>query len=147
MWLRFDLGGVYTAMAAGQAVSWERMPTILAAYQAVFAPALPWLGGALIAAEAGCGLWLLSRPRPAALAPVRIYTAVTVVWALLGVQAQLRGLPVVNCGCVGVYLAQRLSWFVQAEDGLLGYAVLMFGAAHRVRTGQPAPERRSVSTG
>ncbi|ROO52022.1 hypothetical protein EDC02_6918 [Micromonospora sp. Llam0] len=147
MWLRFVLGGVYTAMAAGQAVSWERMPAILAAYRAVPAPVLPWLAGALIAAEAVCGVWLLSRPRSVTLAPVWIYTAVTVVWAVLGVQAQLRGLPVANCGCFGVYLAQRLSWFVLAQDGLLlGYAVLMVRAAHRANrspgAGAPIRPRR-----
>jgi hypothetical protein len=55
-------------------------------------------------------------------------------------QAQVRGLPVTNCGCFGVYLSQRLSWFVLAQDALLlGYAVLMVRAARPTATGQPVP--------
>lgn len=64
--------------------------------------------------------------------PVWVYTAVAGVWAVLGLQAQLRGLPVANCGCFGVYLTQRLSWFVLAQDALLlVYAALMVRAARR----------------
>src|SRR6266567_2625819 len=102
MWLRIILGGLYTAMAGGQAASWSRMPTILGAYHAVPAGVLPWLAGALIAGEAVCGVWLLARPRSRSLAPMAVYTAVTLVWAALGLQAQLRGLAVANCGCFGV---------------------------------------------
>jgi hypothetical protein len=138
--LRSILGGLYAAMAAAQLVSWSRMPAILGAYHAVPAPVLPWLVAALIAGEAACGVWLATRPRSRALAPVWIYTAVTGVWTVLGVQAQVRGLPVTNCGCFGVYLGQRLSWFVLAQDGLLlGYAALMVRAARRTATGQPVP--------
>jgi hypothetical protein len=145
VWLRIILGGLYTAMATGQVASWSRMPAILGAYHAVPAPVLPWLAGMLIAGEAVCGVWLLARPRSRALAPVWIYTAVTGVWALLGVQAQLRGLPVANCGCFGVYLGQRLSWFVLAQDALLlAYAAIMIRAARRIRGGQPAAQATTV---
>lgn len=124
------------------------MPTILGAYQAVPAAGLPWLAGKLIAGEAVCGVWLLTRPRSRTLTPVWIYTTVTAAWAALGLQAQLRGLPVGNCGCFGVYLAQRLSWFTLAQDALpLGYAVLMIRAARRARIGRPLPEPRSVPAG
>ncbi len=147
MWLRIILGGLYTAMAAGQLASWDQMPAILATYQAAPTSALPWLAGVLVAAEALCGVWLATRPRSRALAPVWVYTAVSAVWALLGLQAQLRGLPVANCGCFGVYLSQRLSWFVLAQDGLLlGYAVMMIRAA-RIRTDRPVSEPRSLAAG
>src|SRR5262249_7859876 len=130
MWLRIILGGLYTAMAAGQAASWSRMPAILGAYQAVPAPILPALAAGLIVAELLAGVWLLTRPRSPALTPVWVYTAVTGVWAVLGLQAQLRGLPVANCGCFGIYLGQRLSWFVLAQDALLlVYAAVMVRAA------------------
>jgi hypothetical protein len=135
-------------MAAGQLASWSRMPAILGAYHAVPTAVLPWLAGMLIAGEAVCGVWLLARPRSRTLTPVWIYIAVTGVWAVLGVQAQVRGLPVANCGCFGVYLSQRLSWFVLAQDGLLlGYAALMIRAARRTRIGHPVPEPRSVPAG
>jgi len=134
VWLRIVLGAVYTAMAVGQLASWSRMPAILGAYDAVPAVALPWLAGALVVGELVAGVWLLARPRSYALAPVWVYTAVSGVWAVLGLQAQLRGLPVANCGCFGVYLSQRLSWFVLAQDALLlGYAALMVRAARRTR--------------
>jgi hypothetical protein len=74
---------------------------------------------------------------------VWIYTAVSGVWAALGLQAQLRGLVVTNCGCFGVYLSQHLSWLVLAQDALLlVYAALMIraarrGAGRRRRRGRP----------
>jgi hypothetical protein len=141
VWLRAILGAVYTAMAAGQVASWTRMPAILDAYQVTHGHASVVLAAALVVGELVCGLWLLTRPRSHALAPVWVYTAVSGVWAVLGLQARLRELTVTNCGCFGVYLSQRLSWFVLAQDGLLLiYAALMFRAARRVRTvTAPAP--------
>ena len=134
MWLRIILGVTYTAMAAGQLASWPRMPDILDAYDAAPAGALPRLAGALIVGELVTGVWLAARPRSRALAPVWVYTAVTLVWATLGLQAQLRGLQVDNCGCFGTYLSQRLSWFVLAQDALLLiYAALMIRSGHRAR--------------
>jgi hypothetical protein len=48
------------------------------------------------------------------------------------VQAYLRGLAVGNCGCFGVYLTQRLSLFVLAQDALLLlYAALLLRGALR----------------
>ncbi|MGI5149339.1 MauE/DoxX family redox-associated membrane protein [Plantactinospora sp. CA-294935] len=143
MWLRTVLGAVYTAMAVGQMVSWSRMPDVLSAYDVAPRGALPWLAGGLIAAELVAGLWLLSRPRSTALAPVWVYTVVSLVWAGLGLQAFLRGLTVDNCGCFGVYLTQRLGWFVLAQDALLlGYAALLVRTARRARArpaAQPVP--------
>ncbi len=135
MWLRAILGVVYTAMAAGQVASWSRMPAILDAYQVTHGRGSVVLAAALVVGELVGGLWLLARPRSHALAPVWVYTAVSAMWAVLGLQAQLRGLTVTNCGCFGVYLSQRLSWFVLAQDALLLiYAALMVRAARRVRT-------------
>lgn len=76
------------------------------------------------------GIWFLARPQSKALPPVWAYTAVSVVWSLLAVQAYARGLAVANCGCFGVYLAQRLSWFVLLQGALtLLYAGLLLRAA------------------
>jgi hypothetical protein len=126
MWLRLALGAVYTAMAAGQTASWTAMPAILGAYQVGGPGAMRTLAVALIVAELGAGLWFLTRRRSTGLTPVWIYAAVSVVWAGLGAQAFVRGLPVANCGCFGVHLSQRLSWFTLAQDALLlGYAAVM----------------------
>jgi hypothetical protein len=130
--LRVVLGVVLTGMAAGQLASWSAMPSILDTYRVLPAQALPVLAAGLMAAELVCGVWFLARPRSAAVTPVWMYTAVSMVWAGLGLQAYVRGLPVENCGCFGVYLTQRLSLFVLAQDAvLLIYAALLLRAALR----------------
>ena len=135
-------------MAVGQLLSWSQLPEILGAYRVLPAAALPWAAAALIAGELVAGIWLLVRPRSHRLAPVWVYAAVSVVWAGLALQAQLRGLQVDNCGCFGVYLSQRLSWFVLAQDALLlGYAVLMVRSARRAGRGGPPPGLPAADAG
>jgi len=134
MVLRIILGAVYTAMAVGQLVSWRRMPQILGTYDVLPAAVLPWLAGGLVAGELVCGVWFLARPRSHALAPVWVYTAVSLVWAVLGVQGYLRGLSIDNCGCFGLYLTQRSSWFVLLQDALLlVYAAVLIRSGLRAR--------------
>ncbi|MBT2478482.1 MauE/DoxX family redox-associated membrane protein [Streptomyces sp. ISL-94] len=136
MVLRIVLGAVYTAMAIGQLASFGHMPAILSAYGLVAGVAATALAAALIFGELVCGIWFLARPRSKLLAPVWVYTAVSVVWAVLAVQAYARGLTVANCGCFGIYLTQRLSWFVLFQDALtLLYAGLL------LRHGRTAPSR------
>lgn len=136
MVLRIVLGTVYTAMAIGQLASFGHMPGILAAYGLVDGAGATALAVALIAGELVAGVWFLARPRSKALAPVWVYTCVSVVWTVLAVQAYARGLSVDNCGCFGIYLTQRLSWFVLLQDALtLLYAGILIRSAHR----SPAP--------
>jgi uncharacterized protein (DUF427 family) len=144
MVLRIILGAVYTAMVAGQLASWSAMPEILAAYRVVDGPAAWLLTGALVLGELVAGVWFLARPRSLALAPVWGYTAVSLVWAGLGLQAYVRGLTVENCGCFGLYLSQPLSWFVLAQDGLLlMYAAVLIRSGLRARKQDgPATSRR-----
>jgi hypothetical protein len=141
--IRLVLGAVFTAMAAGQALSWPHMPEILAAYQ-VPGVANHGFAAALIAAQLVCGLWLLARSRSTNLAPVGLYLSVALLWTGLGLQGLLRGLEVANCGCFGLYLTQRLSWFVLAQDGLLLlYGYLTVRSARRARgvAAEPSPAR------
>ncbi|MGW0916789.1 MauE/DoxX family redox-associated membrane protein [Streptomyces sp. NPDC002784] len=145
MVLRIVLGTVYTAMGVAQLASFGDMPRILSAYGLVTASAATVLAVALIAGELVCGIWFLARPRSKALVPVWVFTAVSVAWSLLAVQAYARGLTVANCGCFGVYLTQRLSWFVLAQDALmLCYAWLLLRAARKAPT---APAERAVANG
>ncbi len=131
MVLRIVLGTVYTAMGVAQLASFGDMPRILSAYGLVTGSAATALAVALIAGELVCGIWFLARPRSKAPAPVWVYTAVSVVWTVLALQAYMRGLTVANCGCFGIYLAQRLSWFVLLQDALtLLYAAVLFRSAH-----------------
>ncbi|WP_327311943.1 MauE/DoxX family redox-associated membrane protein [Streptomyces sp. NBC_01235] len=126
MILRLVLGTVYAAMAVGQLTSITDMPTVLGAYGLVHGAAAGVLAAGLIAGELVCGVWFLTRPRSTAITPGWVYTAVSVVWTVLAVQAYARGLAVDNCGCFGNYLTQRLSWFVLLQDGFtLVYAAVL----------------------
>lgn len=126
MILRLVLGALLTMMALSQLASFGAMPGILTAYGVTGGAASAVLAVMLIAGEAAVGVCFLARPRSKAVVPVWMYTAVSLVWALLAVQAYARGLTVTNCGCFGTHLAQPLRWFVLVEDGLLlVYAVLM----------------------
>ncbi|QPP10455.1 hypothetical protein G4Z16_06110 [Streptomyces bathyalis] len=130
--MRIVFGALYAAMAAGQLASFGQMPAIMTAYGLVTDAGAGALAVALIAGELVSGLWLLARPRSRAITPVWVFTAVAVVWALLAVQAYIRGLAVTNCGCFGIYLAQSLNWVVLIQDGLLLlYAGLLLRAARR----------------
>jgi hypothetical protein len=131
MVMRTVLGALFVAMAAGQLASFRRMPGILAAYGLVSRAGATALAVALIAGELLCGVWFLFRPRSRARVPVWVFTGVAVVWALLAAQAYARGLTVANCGCFGLYLPQRLTWFVLVQDALLLLyaAVLLHGSA------------------
>ncbi|MFI2347139.1 MauE/DoxX family redox-associated membrane protein [Streptomyces sp. NPDC019443] len=138
MVLRIVLGALYAAMAAGQLASFGHMPGILAEYGLVAGSGATALAVALIVGELVCGVWFLARPRSRARVPVWVFTGLAVVWALLAVQAYARGLTVANCGCFGMYLTQRLSWFVLAQDALLLlYAGLLLRGARR-RPAAPA---------
>jgi uncharacterized protein (DUF427 family) len=146
--LRIVLGALYVGMAAGQLASWPAMPGILNAYDAAPAGVLPWLAAVLIAAELLAGAWLLLRPRSRAMTPVWVYTAVALIWAVLGAQASARGLAVHNCGCFGRYLGQRLSWFTLAQDGLLlVYAAIMVRGGLRARRSRIGAGDRGTDEG
>jgi len=136
---RLLLGTIYTAMAVGQLASLDEMPQILSAYGLVDGAAAAVLAAGLIVGELVCGLWFLSRPRSMSFAPVCVYPAVSLVWSVLAVQAYVRGLAVANCGCFGVYLTQRLGWFVLVQDTLtLLYVGLLLRGARRARAARAA---------
>ncbi|MFD8427803.1 MauE/DoxX family redox-associated membrane protein [Streptomyces coelicoflavus] len=139
MVLRLVLGTVYTAMAVGQLASLTDMPAILGAFGLVHGATAAVLAVGLIAGELVCGVWFLARPRSRAITAVWVYTAVSLVWSALAVQAYARGLAVDNCGCFGNYLTQQLSWFVLLQDALtLVYAAVLVRTARKTRANGPA---------
>ncbi|MBT2396956.1 MauE/DoxX family redox-associated membrane protein [Streptomyces sp. ISL-100] len=149
MILRLVLGALLTAMALGQLASFAAMPSIFTAYGLTSGAASTALAVMLIAAEAAVGVWFLARPRSKAVVPVWMYTALSLVWALLAVQAYARGLTIANCGCFGTFLAQPLRWFVLVEDALmLLYAWLLLRAARRRphAPADPTPDRQTLGT-
>ncbi|MGP3924614.1 MauE/DoxX family redox-associated membrane protein [Streptomyces sp. 8N616] len=148
MVLRTVLGAVFTAMAVGQLASFEEMPGILAAYRLVAGGAATALAVVLIIGELICGTWFLTRPRSRAIAPVWVYTAVSLIWSALAVQAYARGLTVENCGCFGVYLSQSLSWIVLVQDALvLLYAAVLLHGARRDRSRPHRAMAAAAATG
>ncbi|WP_165990000.1 MauE/DoxX family redox-associated membrane protein [Streptomyces sp. YIM 98790] len=140
MVLRIALGAIYTAMGVGQLLSLTEMTEILAAYGLVDGAGATALAVALICGELLCGGWFLARPRSRAAAPVWVYTAVSLVWTALAVQAFARGLAVANCGCFGRYLSQSLGWPVLVQDALtLLYAALLLRTVRAARAAEYEP--------
>ena len=141
MVLRLVLGTLYAAMAAGQLASVDAMPGILGSYGLVDGHTATALTVLLIAGELVCAAWFLARPRSKAVTPVWVFTGVSLIWSTLAAQAFARGLVVENCGCLGVYLSQRLSWFVLAQDALLLlYAVLLLRSARLAPASTHTPQ-------
>ncbi|HXI11295.1 MAG TPA: hypothetical protein VNM92_01450 [Thermoanaerobaculia bacterium] len=56
--------------------------------------------------------------RGLAIAGAESAVAAAAVWSVLAVQAYVRKLPIRNCGCFGIYLPQRLSAWILAQDAL-----------------------------
>ena len=85
----------------------------------VIAPAA-WM---LAVGELVVAAWLLARYRPrwAAITVVLLHL-MYLLWLLV---ALLRGLPLTNCGCFGVFWARPLTWYSPLEDlALVGLAIL-----------------------
>ncbi|KUL35482.1 MauE/DoxX family redox-associated membrane protein [Streptomyces regalis] len=151
MILRLVLGALFTAMAAGQLVSFDAMPGILDAYHLTSGAGSTALAVLLIAGEAIAGVWFLARPRTTSRTPAWIFTGVSAVWAALAVQAYARELTVDNCGCFGRYASQPLRWWVLAEDALmLLYAWLLLRGSGNSRglapREHPIPARITTAT-
>jgi hypothetical protein len=112
---RYYLAGLLGLMALGQLLSWQDFTSIVGTYgqgDAITAVLAPLLTGLEIFAAIG-----LLQPRM----QVRRWAAyaaltVTLLWALLAVQAFARGLTLDNCGCFGRFLGQPLRWWILLED-------------------------------
>ena len=121
------VGAVLVATGTGKILDIPGFVDVVAGYQLlpdagnrIVAYALPFLEFAT-----GLGLWFRLRPWAAAVSAVGIHAMlVSVVIATL-----LRGIPVANCGCFGVFLARPLGFQTLVEDLVmlaLSVAALVF---------------------
>ena len=144
-WSALTLGVLLLAQGAGKLLAPSGYAAALAAFRAlpsVWPVAIAWIavelasGAGLVAAGLRRGPWL----------PPAIGAAiVTVGYAALDASAWMRGIPVENCTCFGVYLTQRLSPFVLAQEAVMlvyvGWMVVTAARSRRAdrRRSRPAP--------
>jgi hypothetical protein len=96
---------------------------IVRSYQSLPDLVIPPAAWMLALGELVMAAWLLARYRPrwAAITVVLLHL-MYLVWLLV---ALLRGLPLTNCGCFGVFWARPLTWYSPLEDlALAGLAIL-----------------------
>ncbi|MDQ2979563.1 MAG: hypothetical protein M3R62_10090 [Acidobacteriota bacterium] len=137
IFLRNLVGLVLVATAVGKLLDLPGFARVLGAYQAFPEALLLPIGAAVVLAELALAVWLLSGRRPfsAALAALVLHVA----YAVWSTSALLRGLQLSNCGCFGVFLPRRLSWFTVAEDlALAGICAALAGLSRSSRSMQPA---------
>jgi uncharacterized membrane protein YphA (DoxX/SURF4 family) len=121
--LRVFFAVLLTVTGVAKLVDMTGFYEIVRSYQSlpdmVIAPAA-WI---LAAGEVVMAVWLFARYRPrlAAITIVLLHM-MYLIWLLA---ALLRGLPITNCGCFGVFWARPLTWYSPLEDlVLVGLALL-----------------------
>jgi hypothetical protein len=115
--LRFTIGFVLLATAAGKFLDVSGFARVLETYEAFPGWSVPLLAWAIPSIELGLALWLFSgRGLPAA---ASASLAMHVVYAAWSAVSLLRGLKLSNCGCFGVFLARPLDWGTVVEDGVM----------------------------
>ncbi len=124
-WLFTLMGAVFAAQAIGKLLDVGGYTAALAAFQLVPTSALSAVSVIWICAELTAAIALVaagvasetSRPlRGLARFGAGAALAISLAYAVLDVEGYARGLPIRNCTCFGVYLAQRLSWFVLVQE-------------------------------
>jgi hypothetical protein len=112
--LRVLIGLVLLATAAGKLLDVGGFARVLETYRLVSPSLLLALALAIPLAELALAIWLLSGARPAIAA-----AAAGLLHAGYGSVAAatlLRGIPVENCGCFGVFFPRPLGWNTVVED-------------------------------
>lgn len=119
--LRFFFALLMLAAAAGKLADMAGFFGIVAAYRALPVWLVPIAAWAMALTELALGAWLLTARAPGAAALTLI--GIHLVYLLWLVAALLRGIPIDNCGCFGVYLGRPLTPYTLLEDlALLGLA-------------------------
>jgi hypothetical protein len=125
--LRFIIGLVLLATAAGKFLDVSGFARVLETYEAFPSWSLAFLAWAIPSIELGLALWLFSGRRLPAAASASL--GMHLVYAAWSAVSLLRGLTLSNCGCFGVFLARPLGWGTVVEDGAmaaLSAALLVF---------------------
>ena len=129
--LRFFLGVVLLATAAGKLADVRGFAGVLRAYESFPEASLVPLAAAIPIAELALALWLFSgRGLEGAALAALVLHVVYAAWAALSLA---RGLRLENCGCFGIFLPRPLGWTTVAEDLVLAgaSAALLAAAARR----------------
>jgi hypothetical protein len=121
-WLYTFMGATFLAQGAGKALDVDGYRSALDAFRFVPESAIGITSTAWLGLEIAAGVALMVaglRRRPArglGVWPALAALAISMGYAVLDLQGYARGLRVENCTCFGVYLAQRLSWFVLLQE-------------------------------
>jgi hypothetical protein len=121
-WATTVLGALLLAEGAGKLADPRGYVDALAAFR-FFPTDLLWSAGVVwLTAELICGTALLvaglarNPPRGVSLGGAIGALLLSIGYATLAFSAWFRGLQIANCTCFGVYLKQRLSLFVLAQE-------------------------------
>ncbi len=136
-WALTLLGALLLAQGVGKLLDVGGYIAALGAFDALPVAANGSLAIIWLAVEISAGVGLLiaglakQPPRPLSFIAAALGVLTAVGYAAVTTQAYVRGLEVANCTCFGVYLAQRLSWFVLLQDAyMLLYTGLMAKKTH-----------------
>ena len=131
--LRLFFALLMLAAAAGKLANMAGFFGVVAAYRALPFWLVPSAAWAMALTELALGTWLLTARAQGAAALALI--GIHLVYLLWLVAALLRGVPIENCGCFGVYLGRPLTPHTLLEDlTLLGLATGLWLLVRR-RTG------------
>lgn len=127
MTARLYLALLLLAMAGGQALSFRSFAVALEGYGVVPRSVLRPIAGAVVVAEAAAGGALLLGAEWAHWPGAILALGVAVGWTVVAVVALRRRREVLNCGCFGAYIPQRLRPSVLVQDavfvGLAGWVI------------------------
>jgi pyruvate/2-oxoglutarate dehydrogenase complex dihydrolipoamide dehydrogenase (E3) component len=140
-WLFTMMGAAFLAQGTGKALDVGGYRAALEGFQFVPERAIAAVSALWLSLELAAGLALVlaglqRRPtRALGMSGPLLALGVSVAYAVLDLQGYARGLSVDNCTCFGVYLAQRLSWFVLLQEA---YVIWMMQSLARKASTWPA---------
>jgi hypothetical protein len=141
--LRFAIGAVLLASAAGKLPDIRGFADVLRTYKAFPDPVLFPLALAIPLGELALALWLFSGQALAAAAGTSV--VVHFVYSLWSAISVLKGLRLSNCGCFGVFWPHPLGWSTVLEDLVLLAASFALATLARKRFPPPVGGARGVS--
>lgn len=124
------IGVILFATCLGKALDIEGYLRVLETYRTFPHWSLPIVGCAVLMAEGGLAVWLLSGRH---VALVSLFAAfLHFAFTALSAITLLRGIAVPNCGCFGVFLARPLTWGTVLEDVfMIGLCLALYALSDR----------------